>query len=384
MPASTSANPKRVTIREVARLAGVSTATVSKVLNKAKSQVAISPDTVERVERVCREAGYRPNRSAQSLRSGRSHLIGISMSVSHGPDLDLDKFSDYRWCNDDQVPRELRRFDGDELQAYCGHAAALGSMFDAFLSSREVYEGWDMVLHHRNESQAEPFTDADLEADLFDGLIYTNPTASHREFIDLARRGFPVVVDGQVDDPTIATVGTDNEAGGRIAAEHLASLGRRSLFCFWPYSPDLQASASRSRGARAGWQRAAGKGARYSERFSGAILNINKGYEVVRAALEADPSIDAVIAGHGPMGMGAVYGVESLGRRVPDDVAVVTIGDGVENLLFSPTISAVEVPFRRVYGEAIEKLMTLIRGGKPDPIQTAIVPRLAIRESSGG
>ena len=372
----------RVTIKDVARAAGVSVTTVSKVLNNAPTTVAISRDTRDRIHGVCRELGYRPNRQAQSLRSGRSRLIGLSMPVYFPGEGEETRFMEYRWDNDDQVPKRLRRFNAAQLDDLRSHYLGLGACMAGYFASPRMYEGWDLVLHLRNEALDRPFSANELQIDQFDGLIYQNPSARHLEYAEIARQGYPIVVDGRTcDAPWVPTVNMDNEEAGHMLAAHLMGLGRRRVLALWPYDKQLQATADRS--AAAG-RAARESGATLVERCVGKVLSINAGYEHTKAALEADPVIDAILCCHGSMAIGAIYAVEEAGRRVPEDVSVGTIGDGVENIVFEPAITSIRIPQAEVSRRAMEMLMVLLNGGKPDPLQQFLPPTLVVRRSCGG
>ena len=103
---------QRVTIRDVARVAGVSVGTVSKALNRPSGQSAVSSETRERVLSVCDKLRYRPNRSARSLRSGHSHMIGVSIHRVFAEETKQAERVESpwpRWDRDDLVPECLRQ-----------------------------------------------------------------------------------------------------------------------------------------------------------------------------------------------------------------------------------------------------------------------------------
>ncbi len=194
---------KRVTIKDVAREAGVSKVTVSYVLNGQGETARISEKTRERVLRVAKELRYTPSAIARSMVTKRSDTLGV-----------VFQFAPYFASRSD--------FTTDVM---------LG------VSQEAVSAGYDLMLHTK------PVLDALAEvAALTDGrvdgvLILRD---AHDEALDLLiRQGFPCVLFfTRSTDPTVAFVDADNVHGGRLAAEHLLGLGHRrvGMLCGSPRS----------------------------------------------------------------------------------------------------------------------------------------------------
>src|SRR3954453_12491934 len=196
----------RVTIRDVAGRAGVSTATVSKVLN---DRYGVSTDTRARVRGWCEELGYEASIVAQSLRNHRTNVIGILVS-------DLEPFSAELL----KGAADAIRGTGFELVIYSAGGRA----------SERV--GWERRYLSR------------LSGTLIDGAVLVTPTVVDVHY------GAPIVaVDPHTGPSTLPTVDSDNLHGAQLATEHLLELGHRRI-AMLTGRPDLQSARLREEGYR--------------------------------------------------------------------------------------------------------------------------------------
>lgn len=378
-----AARGKRVTIRDVAREANCSVTTVSKVLNKPPEQLSISEPTRQRVLEVCKRLGYRPNPSARFLRSGKSHLIGVSIVQFTDTSQQGPQSYDDQWWDESSVPDNLRRFDPHIMENFSSEIIGLGQMLRGFMNTPDFFAGWELVLHARREYLDRQFTPLDLQIDMFDGLLYITPTARHEEYLELAEEGFPIVVVGSVPEgANVVSVDMDNVSAGRMPAEHMRDIGCRNLYSLYPYDRDLTLTLERSRGVNEVWSQVAG--GNLLEEWLGTEMSISKAYEMTRRALEEHPEIDGIYVGHSPIAPGVIYAIESVGRKVPGDIAVMGVGDWIENLTFNPQISCLDVPIEYFCRIAFQQLMKLIRGEELEDRRIRVQPGLIIRESTSG
>ena len=196
----------RVTIRDVAEHAGVSVATVSKVINQ---RYGVAADTMARVQAVISELGYEASLVAQSLRNHHTNVIGILVA-------DLEPFS-----------TELLKGAADAIR---------GSGFELVVYSAGGRTG-DVVGWERRYLSR-------LSGTLIDGAVLVTPTV-----VD-AEHGAPVVaVDPHTGSSDFPTVDADSLRGGRLATEHLLGLGHRRI-ALLAGRPDLQSATLREQGYR--------------------------------------------------------------------------------------------------------------------------------------
>jgi LacI family transcriptional regulator len=273
--------PGAQTIRDVARLAGVSIGTVSKALN---ANGRLSAETRAKVLRIAKAIDYRPNDLAQSLHRARSMTVGI---------LSNDSFGRFAFPIVEALERRL--FDHGIAVFMCN------ATDDPMRERRHI----DQLLGKR-----------------VDGLVVTGRRADRRAPIGSAARGLPVVyVFSQVENPDALCLLPDDEGGARLAVSHLVGLGRRRIAHIT--GPErFEAVRLREMGwrealAKAGLRAAASDclPGRWSEAW---------GREAARdlfSRRRAGP--DALFCGNDQIARGAVDALREMGLAVPNDVAVV-------------------------------------------------------------
>lgn len=311
------------TLETVAAHAGVSRATVSRVINHSPK---VSPEVREAVEAAIDELGYVPNRAARTLVTRRTDSLAMII-----PEPDAFFFADpYLTTLVTEVNRAL---DETELQLVLvmqgqgGGGPARGRM-ERYVTSGHV-DGVILVSVH--------------EANPLPGI--------------LLGAGVPVVHGGRPVAPApIPFVDVDNVYGARQATEHLLSLGRRRVATIAGPS-DMTAGQDRLSGYRqalddAGLEPRAVRGD-FTER---------SGYEAARALLASDPNLDAVFGASDLMARGALRALREAGRSVPDDVAVIGFDDlGVAEAA-DPPLSSVRQPISRVARDLVRLLLARMEG----------------------
>lgn len=343
---------RRWTIKEVAEAAGVSTQTVSRVLNNRPD---VAPDTFDRVQRVITDTGYAPNMLARSLTQGRTQILGV---VVYG----LEYFG------------PSRVLTGIEQQA-----AGMGYTISLNLMHEPETGDVDRLLNS-------------LFARQVDGIIWAIPEVggnrnwSRAESPDLLP--VPVLlIGGMAEQTALPSIGIDNRDIGGLATEHLLSGGAERVGII---TGPLSWWEARQR--REGWRKtleAHGLAASDALMVEG-DWTANSGEQGLYRLLSQSPDIDAVFASNDQMALGVLHGAHRLGRRVPEDLSVVGVDNIAEASHFWPALTTVHQPLRDAGALAVQDIDQSIRRARqsrrtpdaPPPQTTLLRPELIVRESS--
>jgi DNA-binding LacI/PurR family transcriptional regulator len=336
---------KRVTIHDVASEAGVSLQTVSRVLNNRPD---VSAATRQRVLEIIRRLGFQPDYAARSLR-GRSGCIGV---VASG----LEYFG----------PSGI--LTGVEREAgHNGYSLFLRLIEDP--SSGDVEIILNELLSHRVE-----------------GIIWVSPEiGSNRQWIETLCPGLPVpvVFISTRPRPGIAVLDIDNVHGARLATQHLINQGYQHIATI--SGPDEWWDA---RGRLSGWQEAmqeAGLPADARQVTSG-DWTIRSGETGIITLLEQYPEMQAVFAANDQMALGVLQTLVRMGKRVPQDIAIVGFDDIPEAVYFIPPLTTIRQDLLQLGGMAHKALCRMIaahRNNQALVLDTELVkPTLVIRQSS--
>jgi DNA-binding LacI/PurR family transcriptional regulator len=338
-------NGRGVTLEEVARVAGVSRATVSRVVN---GNPRVAPDVRRNVERAVERLGYIPNPAARSLATRRSQSIGLVIAEPAG-----------RLFEDPFFPRLLR-----------GIGAAL--------SSRELQLVLLMPQSPHEESRVERY----LTAGHVDGALLASLHGNDPLPNAVAGRGIPVVVGGRPPrGAEVSYVDVDNVQGARSATEHLLETGRRVVATI-SGPPDMSAGFDRL----VGYQQALETSGRHSEPGLEAAGDFtqNGGAEAMRRILDARPDVDAVFAASDLMASGAIQVLRSAGRRIPEDVAVVGFDDSQIAATSDPPLTSVRQPIEEMGREMVRLLLEHTADPGSVPRKVILATQLVRRRSSEG
>jgi LacI family transcriptional regulator len=338
---------KRVTIRQVAEQAGVSTQTVSRVLNHRPD---VAPATRQRVQEIIDRLGYQANNIARSLVQGRSFTLGV---VCWG----LEYFG------------PLSTISGIEQEA-----SELGYVL--LLS----------LIRQPGSSAIRPLL-RDMLARQVDGIVWAVPEiGSNRDWIGEEHSGLPVPVVflSMRPQPGLSVVAVDNRAGGRMATRHLLDVGCENVGLI---TGPLTWWEARQR--QSGWQDAlqqAGIPIRDNLVVEG-DWQPPSGERGVRQLLEQRPDVDAVFVSNDQMALGALQAARKLGVRVPEDLALVGFDDIPESVYFHPPLSTVRQDMVELGRCAVRELARTIEATQQgqavvEPKTTLLEPELIIRESS--
>jgi DNA-binding LacI/PurR family transcriptional regulator len=339
-------NPRAsATLEEVAQAAGVSRATVSRVVNGSPK---VSQDVRRTVEREIARLGYVPNRAARSLVTRRSDSVGVVITEPTAR-LFVDPF----------FPRLLRGISGE-------------------LGSRDLQLVLLMPEPGRDAARAEAY----LSGGHVDGVLLVSLHGDDPLPKRLAGRGIPIVVGGRPPrGAAVSYVDVDNRGGARAAVGHLASLGRKVIATIAGPS-DMGAGVDRLAGYREGLEEAGLPFSRDLEMV--ADFGHDGGLQAMRDLLTVRPDIDAVFAASDLMAAGALQALRQARRLVPDDVAVVGFDDSQLAATTQPPLSSVRQPIEEMGREMVRLLVESTE--RPDPVPRHVVlgTELVRRASSTG
>jgi DNA-binding LacI/PurR family transcriptional regulator len=336
--------PRRLpTLEVVAELAGVSRATVSRVVNGSSK---VSSEVVSAVTKAIRELGYVPNRAARTLVTRRTDTIVLIMHERTDT-----VFEDPFFAN------VLR-----------GVNSALSATDLALV-----------LLHARGDQQRERglryVCNGHVDGALLISMHGDDPMPSAIMAADI-----PMVAMGRPPSGHRADyVDADNAGGGRDAVVHLVARGRRYLATV--AGPlDMSAGVDRLRGY-VDAVRAAGMTAA-AERIAYGDFTEAAGYRGMKLLIEQTPTIDGVFVASDLMCMGALRALRELGRRVPNDVAVVGFDDAPLALYADPALTTIRQPVELLGQEMVRLLLHRLSEPHGEP-KTIILPtQLVIRSSA--
>jgi DNA-binding LacI/PurR family transcriptional regulator len=338
---------KKVTIKEVARAAGVSPMTVSRVLNDRPD---VSATTRQRVQGVIHELGYRPNAVARSLIRGESLSLGVAVfGLEHyGPS--------HTVVGVEKMAEEL------------GYSMVVALMH---------------LGNPRRKTQEQILSN--LSSRQVDGIVWA--IAEHEDNRDwLCRQArelpIPVVFLNMKPRPDVTMVAINNYGGARQATEHLLKQGYRRIghiagpMNWWE-------AAQRE----AGWRDAvheSGLPTKGLEVFGD--WSAASGDAGMQRLLEQAPDIEALFASNDQMALGALRAARSAGRRVPEDLAVVGFDDIPEAAYFHPPLTTIRQDLQRMGTLAVQLVHRMIENDKQGEDSKAEVlwvqPELITRKSS--
>lgn len=339
-PSSPNGKPKRpVSIRGVAERAGVSIATVSRVLN---SPELVSPATAERVQRAVRELGYRPNLFAKTLLTRRSRVIGVSLPDIHG-----------------------------EFYAELMHNA----------DRRACERGYHLLVssnaHHPDDGPQNGFA-----LDLVDGLIVMLTERWRMDLDAIASLDVPVTVIG-VDPPgmPVETIICDNTIGAQRATEHLLE-GTDAARCFFVGAHVGNVDSDQRAAAFLATLKAHGHEPTPDQCAHGEF-SFEWGWDwAMDRAQRGLLAGSAVLAANDEIAVGIVNAARQRQLDIPRDLRIVGFDDSRICSLLRPELSSVRVPVPEMAREAVDALIRCLEEPDSTPRHIRLVTSLVIRDSS--
>lgn len=325
----------RATIRDVAAVAGVSVATVSKVIN---DRYGVATGTIERVRQVVAELGFESSLVARSLRNARTNVIGILVS-------DIEPFSAELLKG---AARAIRG-TGYELVVYSAGGDSTGNV------------GWESRYLSR------------LSGTLIDAAVLVTPTVVASSF------GAPVVaVDPHTGGEEVPTVDSDNRRGAELAAEHLLRLGHRRIG-FLAGRTDLESARLREEGFR---RAVAAAGIELDP----ALVRVGDydqatSADAARELLALSDRPTAIFAANDLSAIATIGVARTLGLDVPRDLSVVGFDNVPESVMVTPALTTVDQSIQLMGERAIELLVELLAGRQPEDVHVRLPTRLVVRDS---
>lgn len=331
----TKAADKLPNIYDVAKLAGVSHQTVSRVINNAQY---IRPATREKVEKAMSELGYIPNAAARSLVTAKSKIVGILVSdvVYHGP-------------------------------ARMMHAMESAARDAGYFAISISVDPYDIESIERGVDH--------LRKIVIDGMLVMTPQSDSVSVVEKRVTNIPVVY---VDIPPrqkIRTVSVDNYTGGKIATEHLVKLGHKKILHI--AGPERWFDSKPRRQAYEDVM----KENKLTPKIAQGDWGTPTGYKVIEQwDFEKNP-ITAVFAANDLLALGVMRALRARGISVPEQVSVIGYDDTPEAPYFEPPLTTMHQDFARLGRESMDYLLGTLNGNKPKKIKP-LMPELVVRSST--
>jgi LacI family transcriptional regulator len=340
------------TLRDVASAAGVHPATASRALNPG-TRLLVSEETAQRVTEVAERLGYRPNSVARSLRTRRSHTIGVLI-----PDL-----------NNPLFPPIMRGVE-DELAEH-GYVALIGNTDADPGKERLVFD--------------------QLRARHVDGFVLATATLNSPVLAEAAEAELPVVLMNRIaQNYPFSSVSVDNEAGVRAAVAHLVALGHTRIGHI-AGPQDISTGASRLRGfqeAMSSHGLAAPAEIVYASGYSveeglrcGRELLDDAGRPIVGRG-DRGGRLTAIVAANDMLAVGCYGALDELGLRCPGDISVIGFNDMRFVDRLHPPLSTIRFPHYQVGTEAARLLIERIESGESPVKILFLAPELVARGST--
>jgi LacI family transcriptional regulator len=332
----------RPTLEEVARVAGVSRATVSRVINGSPR---VSPDVLVVVEKAIAELNYVPNRAARSLAARATMSIALV------------------------VPEDAHRFFGDPYFA------------DVVQGISERLDDSDYVLNLQLTHPSSPSekTRRYLLGGNVDGaIVVSHHSGDH--FLAALGRSVPVVFGGRplgsIANPGDYYIDVDNRLGSRHGVEHLIARGRQRIATI-AGPADMPAAVDREMG----WRDALAAAGLGDHRLARGDFTEAGGIRAALALVDEHPDLDAIFVASDLMASGALLALEERGLRVPDDVAIV----GFDNSPYATRgrigLTTVAQPSVEMGVAMADTLLRLLAGEQVEHV-TVMMTSLVVRDSS--
>lgn len=335
--------PARITINEVARVAGVSKATVSRVINSRP----VSEESRRRVVEAIRRLDFQPNAQARGLPLGRSRMVGVIIPV-------------------------------------------IANLFFARIihGIEEVLseQGYAMVLMSTNhEPDRELALVRAVTQRRVDGVLLITPRQTDDRTLDqyIVQSGSHLVlIDAESHSGDVSSVVVDNRSGGRMATQHLLDLGHRRIAAITG-RPDAPETQERLEGYRAALAEA--RVPSRPEWIATGDYSPESGAAAAERLLALPPDLrpTAIFAFNDLMAEAVLSVLEEKGVRVPGDISVVGYDDLVVASLSRPRLTSVHQPLEQLGRIGARKLLKVISGEEPEPLRIVLPVQLVIRESSG-
>ncbi len=322
---------------DVARLAGVSHQTVSRVLNEHPN---VRPLTRERVLAAIRELAYRPNAAARTLVTRRTHTLGVitADTMLYGP------------------TSMLYGFERAAHDTYFVSVASLPA-----LDRRSMLDSVDRFLGQGIE-----------------GIIVIATQDTAVAALSHVPAEVPLVAVGCGTRASVTSVAIDNMAGAAAATRYLFGLGHQTVYHVAGPSSCLDAKERVD-----GWRQAVREAGAPEPAVLAGDWSAASGYEL-GGRLAAQPALTAVFCGNDTMALGVIRALTERGLRVPEDISIVGFDDVPEAGFYLPPLTTVRQDFGELGRRALRTLVDRMSGAIPGGRRVRVAPELIVRASAGG
>ncbi len=334
------------TIRDVARLAGVSVATISRYLNNS---APLSAETAERVLAAMTELDFTPHPAARSLASNKTYAIGLI----------------------------LNEIGGDFYTPMLRGIESVTSL-----------EGFDLLIHSTKTNQPmkshlySPLKRRPLSENNTDGLLIFNDAVDEAELTRLKKLNFPVVLIHQSSpkDLEIPMVTIENQSGAQQVVDHFIEEHGCKRIVFVQGPPNNEDSKAREKGYKLSLKK---HGLPFDpELVVEGGFESAQAHEAIMGMIARGISFDAIFTGDDDNAIGVLQALNEYGKRVPEDVVIAGFDDSLFARLLTPPLTTVRAPNEAVGAEATRQLVNLIRGVSAT-LRTVLPVEMIIRRSCG-
>src|SRR5215210_8071865 len=331
-----------VTLRDVARVAGVHPATVSRALNE-ETRALVNEETARRVLKAADELGYRPNPIARGLKTNRSYTVGVLI-----PDLTNPLF-----------PPILRGIE-DRLET-AGYTP--------------------LTANTDNDPERELVDSQTMRARQVDGIIAATARRDHRLHDALLEAGIELVlVNRRQDQLPVSSATADDRMGMRLSVEHLVSLGHTRIAHLGgplDYSTGLDRHESFHETMRAAGLEPDPELVLVAEAFTE-----SEGARLCEQLMAGGRDFTAVAAGNDMLALGCYDVFAERGVRCPDEISVVGFNDMTFAARFQPPLTTIHIPHYEIGKAAGELMLERLQDPDPEPRDIRLEPSLVVRDST--
>ena len=327
----------KASIYDVAKKAGVSVVTVSRVINNAST---VRQSSRDKVMKAIKELNYQPSSAAQSLARGKTNVIGLLIPNLTDPFI-MEVV--------DSVDREL------EKKGYFLALSVIGNSDDSTLRSNFLFQ-----------------------QDRVDGILILTPIFENDYVTSLKNKNIPfVIMDNQLFPFTVSSIVVNNFKGGYDVTRHLLELGHLKFGCIG--GPEEFLSAK---------HRIDGFNAALTEvgiepyKISRGEFDITTGYEVTTKWIEDNELPTALICGDDHIAFGAIDALRENGLRVPEDISVVGYDDHPFASKLHPHLTTVKQPAAEIGVKGVEALFNAMNGQEKQHVVVKLPPELIIRHTT--
>lgn len=326
----------KVSIFDVAKKSGLSVVTVSRVLNNSTS---VRQKNKEKVLQAMKDLDYHPNASARSLASGKTGIIGLTLTTLHDTVLDA-------------VVKEI-----NDCLAEQGYFLALSI----------------------SAGDEDSFQRSMFQEDRVDGVILLSPMNADVYVMELKKRKIPfVILDNQQRNPSVPSVVVNNFKGGYDATKHLIDLGHTEIAHISGPDPYLS-----SRDRERGYLFALEEAGLTPFHIEQGTFGIPSGYSIAMRWIQSGRLPTAVFAADDFIALGVMDAFKNERIRIPEDVSIVGFDDQIYAEEFRPTLTTIRQPFEKIGRQGVDILLKLIKDPSKRNVTMEFDPALIVRESTG-